>query len=350
MFCLTGAALFTGLTYFVQNYWQLAIVRALASGLSFSELAVSITIVNEQVESSRRGLLYSIVQGGWPLGLFLASGVYLAFHGLGWRTVFVFGVVPIIVVIIGRYWIKESARFEHVQSVKSAKRSGDTEKVSELLKEYEVDVNEADKVKLKQLFLTPGAVRERLVKLTIVWLLYGISFVATNIYITYWLTQYDGWSSSNASILLFVSSGIGFFFYIFGGLLGEKWGRKRVLVGSGILVGPLNLLFMFLHNPIAVSIVYFAIYQVTNGTWSGAGYAYMAECFPTRVRGTAVGWLGAVMALGFVLGTLIWTTLISVSTPEVTWLVVAVAIGFGEWLAIMLPHIEPGQRLESIST
>ena len=65
MFCLTGSAVLTGLTYFVQNHWQLTVVRALASGLAFSELAVSITLVNEQVPSPRRGLFYSIVQGGW---------------------------------------------------------------------------------------------------------------------------------------------------------------------------------------------------------------------------------------------------------------------------------------------
>ena len=134
MFCLTGSAVFTGLTYFVQNYWQLAVVRALASGLAFSELAVSITLVNEQVPSHRRGLLYSIVQGGWPLGVFIASGVYLAFHNFGWRVVFLFGVIPLVIVIFGRYWVKESDRFEHLQELKAAKHSGQVERVAELLK------------------------------------------------------------------------------------------------------------------------------------------------------------------------------------------------------------------------
>jgi MFS family permease len=86
MWCLSGAAVFTGLTYFVENYWQLAVVRAFASGFATSELAISITLVNEQVPAHRRGLLYSVVQGGWPLGLFLASGVYLLCQPLGWRT------------------------------------------------------------------------------------------------------------------------------------------------------------------------------------------------------------------------------------------------------------------------
>jgi MFS family permease len=113
--CLSGSAIFTGLTFFVHNYWELAVVRALASGLAFSELAVSITIVNEQVTARRRGLLYSIVQGGWPLGVFLASGVYLAFIGFGWRFVFLLGVFPILVVMVARLFIKESDRFRHVR-------------------------------------------------------------------------------------------------------------------------------------------------------------------------------------------------------------------------------------------
>ena len=91
MFCLTGTALFTGLTYFVQDFWQLVLVRAIASGLAYAELAVSITIVNEQAPAKHRGLLYSIVQGGWPLGVFLASGAYLVFGRFGWRFVFLAG-------------------------------------------------------------------------------------------------------------------------------------------------------------------------------------------------------------------------------------------------------------------
>jgi MFS family permease len=55
MLCLAAAALFTGLTFFVQSFWQLAIVRMLASGFAQAELAVSITLVNEQVSARRRG-------------------------------------------------------------------------------------------------------------------------------------------------------------------------------------------------------------------------------------------------------------------------------------------------------
>lgn len=73
MLCLTATAAFTGLTYFAENFWQLMVMRMLASGFAMAELAVSITIVNEQVPARHRGLLYSLVQGGWPLEAFLAS-------------------------------------------------------------------------------------------------------------------------------------------------------------------------------------------------------------------------------------------------------------------------------------
>lgn len=350
MFCLTAAALFTGLTFFVQDYWQLAIVRALASGFANSELAISITLVNEQVPSARRGLLYSIVQGGWPVGVFLASGVYLLFDRFGWRTVFLFGVVPIVAVILGRFWVKESDRFLHLRQVRQAVLAGDAAEVERLMTQYQVDAAETTKTTLRQIFATPGVVRQRLGLLTMVWLFYATSWVATNVYITYWLTHYRGWTADGAGRLLLVCGGIGFFFYILGGWLGERWGRREVLVWTGIVTGPLNLLFMFVHGTMAVSLVYFLIFQATNGTWSGAGYAYWAECFPTRVRGTAIGWLGAMFTAGLIIGTLLWTGLISWTSPGVTWAVIAVALGFGQWTALLLPKVEPGQALEAIAT
>jgi MFS family permease len=349
MICLAGTAIFTGLTYFVHDFWQLVVVRALASGLAYSELAVSITIVNEQVPARGRGLLYSIVQGGWPLGVFLASGVYLAFGRYGWRFVFLLGVIPIVVVIIGRLFIRESERYEHVQLVKHARRIGDHAQLRTLLDRHGVAVEEMDRVTVGQLFATAGYVRRQLIWLSITWVIYGTSYVASNFYITYWLTKFKGFSSAGASTLLLASGGIGFFFYILGGWLGECYGRREVIIVTGALVAPLSLFFLVAHQPWLVVVIYFLLYQATNGTWSGAGYAYQGESFPTRVRGTAIGFLSAMQVLGFVIGTLVWTLLSQTSTPTVTWLVLAVVISLGLWTTVFLRHIPPHQELEEIS-
>lgn len=58
-----------------------------------------------------------------------------------------------------------------------------------------------------------------------------------------------------------------------GGALGERWGRREVLVVTAVLVAPLNLIFLLVQPTALVAAVYFLIYQATNGTWSGAGYA-----------------------------------------------------------------------------
>jgi MFS family permease len=348
MLCLTGTAVFTGLTYFVQDFWQLVFVRAIASGLAYAELAVSITIVNEQMPAERRGLLYSIVQGGWPLGVFLAAGVYLAFGGLGWRFVFLLGVLPIVAVILGRFFVRESERFEHVQSVRHAARVGDHAALDALLQKREIAVEPEGRVTIRELFAEPGPIRRQLTLLSIVWIFYGASYVATNFYIAYWLTKYKHFGESSASTLLLVCGGVGFLFYILGGWLGERWGRREVIIVSGVLVAPLSLFFLLAQRPWVVVIVYFLLYQATNGTWSGAGYAYQGESFPTRIRGTAVGFLSAMQVLGFVFGSILWTVLAGFGKPVLTWLIVATAASLGMWTTVLLRRIPPGQELEAI--
>lgn len=349
MLCLSGSAIFTGLTYFVDGFWQLVAVRALASGFAYAELAVSITIVNEQVPAARRGLLYSIVQGGWPIGVFLASAVYLVFGHLGWRFVFLLGVIPIFAVIIGRMFIKESERFEHVQSLKKAQKSGSDESVSALLEQHAVDTEALQHVSLRQLFSTPGILRQQLIILSCAWIIYATSFVASNFYIAYWLTTHKAFSTHETSLLLLLCGGIGFFFYVLGGILGERYGRRAVIIWTSMAIAPLGFLFWLVQAPWLVSVVYFCLYQATNGTWSGAGYAYQGESFPTRMRGTAIGFLSAMQVLGFVLGTVLWSFLSSHYAPDITWLVLAVFVPLGLVITFLFRDIPPGRELEEIS-
>ncbi len=348
---LCGAAVFTGLTYFATNYWSFVAVRAIASGLANSELAISITLVNEQVPARRRGLLYSIVQGGWPIGVLLAAGVWLGLNSLiGWHLVFVVGVAPLIFVILARTRIREPERYQHVAALRAAKKAGDQQRIDELLRRYDVDIDEVDQPTLKQIFLTPGWVRRQLVRTSLVWLAYAAAFTATNTYIVYWLVTYQGFSDQTSTLMLLVASAFGWFFYVLGGLLGERMGRRRVLVGSAVLLVALSALWPWLSGAFALWTCYFFIYQFSNGTWSGVGYAYWAESFPTRVRGTAIGWLGAMFSGGLLLGSGVWTALIGHAPALAVWYVVALGFSVIQLLlTFTLPDIRPGQELEAIA-
>lgn len=352
---LLGTALFTGLTYFVDSYWSLIVVRTIASAFAVAEFAMAATLVSEQAPARVRGFLYSIVNGGYAWGLLLAAAVYSIFDPiLGWHLVFALGAIPILVLVWARRNLRESDRWLHVKEIKDKLRAGRRDEVDDLLERYDVDIEEVQQPTTAQLIRTPGPVRRRLLLLTVIWLFYAASFAGSNAYITFWLTHVAHWASDQAAILLLVAGGIGFFFYVLGGLLGERFGRKEAMLMAGVLVGPLGLLFLW-ESVIShgwtwyVFVTWFFLYQATNGVWSGAGQGYWPEAFPTRVRGTAVGWLGSMFALGLLIGAGIWTAMIGSVGPIVTWLVVVVVIGFGEYLAFLLPHIEPNQALEDIA-
>ncbi len=354
-FNLAGTAIFTGLTYFVANYTELVIIRTIAGSFAVAEFAMAAVLVSEQTPARARGFLYSVVNGGYALGVLLASAVYSLVIGLGWREVFAFGVIPIVVLIFARRWLRESKRWEHMKEVKEAKQEGDEQTVREKADRYDIDLEEVDQPTVKQLLSTAGLVRRQLLLLTGVWFFYASAYVATNVYITYWLTHYAGWSGGEAATLLLVAGGIGFFFYVIGGALGELYGRKEIMTAAGVTVAPLNLIFYFVsfhnkHFSIVVFIVWFFIFQATNGVWSGAGQGYWPESFPTRVRGTAVGWLGAMFAAGNLVGAGIWTIMIGSAGPTATWLVVGVGLAIGQYLTFALKHIDPNQELEEVVT
>ncbi|GAA2184548.1 MFS transporter [Brooklawnia cerclae] len=350
MFCLIIAGIFTGLTFFVQGFWTLVLVRSIASGFANAELAVSVTLVNEEVPAKRRGMLYSIVQSGYTVGVFMASGMYLLVSGLGWRSVFLFGVLPLILVAVARGKVRESPRFLHMKALREALASGDEETVTRLQGERNVNVEELAKGKFYQLFDKEGGVKRTAVTMSVTWLLYGMSYVATNIYLAYWMTEVKGWSSARVASLLLVGGAAGVLFYIVGGLLGEKYGRRNVLIGSAVCIPPLALLILLSGSDSVLLVAIFLLYQATNGTWSGVGYTYQAEVYPTRVRALGVGWMSAMLVGGFMLGSLIWACLTAVVSLETTWLVIAVGLGAAQAAStFFLPRVEPGMELEEIA-
>jgi MFS family permease len=127
-------------------------VRALASALAYTELAISITLVNEFLPSKRRGIYYPIVRAGWPIGVTLAAIIYLVTIQLGWYFLFVFGVAPFAVVVVGRIWIKEPERFRRIKEIRGACESGDDQKAERLNDRYDIPTDQARTYSFAELF------------------------------------------------------------------------------------------------------------------------------------------------------------------------------------------------------
>lgn len=341
---LAGTTIFTGLTYFVDNYWELCIVRALASGLAYSELSISITLVNESLPAKRRGLYYSLVQSGWPGGVTFAAIIYLVTIQLGWHMLFVFGVAPFAAVVIGRIWIREPERFRRIREIRDAHDKGDAGKVKELTDEYDIPFEDARRHRLKDLF--KGEQRRQTIVMFTSFFFYGATSTATNLYIVYWLSHFIGYSDRGAVDLMLCCGSIGMSLYWFSGWLGERISRRKIMFVSAVFMPLFALGFMWLHNLVAAGILYFLLYQAVNGTWSGSAFTYAGESFPTALRGIGVSFSDASMVAGYVFGAAIWTGLIHHVSHLLVWAIIAVVLAFGTWVIWFGKDFDPGKRLK----
>jgi MFS family permease len=98
---VAGAALASAATAATPGAGYLVGVRALG-GLGLSEQAVNATYLNEIYAATedekikkRGGLIYSLVRGGWPLGVLMAAAFVAIFLPIvGWRGCFLIAVFP----------------------------------------------------------------------------------------------------------------------------------------------------------------------------------------------------------------------------------------------------------------
>lgn len=109
---------FSGLTFFAQTSWTVAVIRFL-TGLGLgAEWASGAVLVSETWPSHLRSRATSRMQSGYGWGQLLASAVWLMLSltvlpGGNWRYAFLIGTVPALALLYIRRGIKESALWEN---------------------------------------------------------------------------------------------------------------------------------------------------------------------------------------------------------------------------------------------
>lgn len=72
--------------------------------------------------------------------------------------------------------------------------------------------------------------------------------------------------------------------------------------------------------------------------------------FPRAYEEPRVGWMGAMMVGGQLIGSAIWTGMTATTSLIATWIVIAVVVGILQEIStFFLPNIKPGQELEAIA-
>src|SRR5260370_1059965 len=97
-------ALFTGLSFFAQMWWQLLLFRFLAALGIGGEWAVGASLLSETWPRRWRPWMAAVLQTGVNLGVMLASLATFLLAGYPYRSVFLVGVLPAFVVL----WIRRA--------------------------------------------------------------------------------------------------------------------------------------------------------------------------------------------------------------------------------------------------
>jgi MFS family permease len=104
MLTILTYALFTGLSFFAQTWWQLLIFRFLGALGIGGEWAVGAALISETWPRRWRPWLAAVFQTGGNIGLCLASLANFLLAGFPYRTIFLVGVLPALLVL----WIRRA--------------------------------------------------------------------------------------------------------------------------------------------------------------------------------------------------------------------------------------------------
>jgi MFS family permease len=259
-------ALFSLLSAFAQSFGQLALFRALL-GFGFGgEWTAAAALMSETIRPRYRGRAVGCVQAGWAVGwgaaVLLQAIVYSILPATrAWRWMFALGFVPAIYVLIVR-------RFVHEPAVAAAARSQTMGSVLEIFS-------------------------PELLKTTALAALLGTGAQGGYYAVTTWLPiflqneRHLGIVGST-SYLAFLIAGA-FCGYLTGAWLADRVGRRKLFLifAAGALVMTLIYTRAPLSNN-ALWVLGFPLGFLGSGYFSGMG-SFLAELFPTRVRGSAMG-------------------------------------------------------------
>ena len=310
MVLMLGGAVASGLTGAAVGAVSLVIIRSF-SGFSMSEEVVNAVYLNEMYkEAKSRGLMYSLVQGGWPVGALVSAGLSaLTLPLIGWRWSFVVAAVLSIIVVLLATRLPESPTFAAMQEVRRRRAAGDTAGAQALAAEHDLEEAAHHATGVKDVF-TPE-LRRHTTCLSLAWFFNWMSIQVFSVLGTTILVEAKGVSFDNALLILVLSNAVGFVGYVFHGWLGDQIGRKWT-VTVGWIAGGVVSLVMLLGPGNAGFII--PLYALTLFFLTGPYAAllfYMGESFPPQVRGMGANVAHVMAPLGGIAGSGLLTILLA---------------------------------------
>ena len=246
---------------FAPSLTTLIILRALYGIAMGGEWGVGASLTMETIPPRIRGLVSGILQTGYPSGYLLASVVFYALYSyIGWRGMFMVGVLPALLVLYIRKTVSESPVFvarKHIRKKTS---------LFKILKE------------------NSGVFLWAILMMTC---FNFLSHGTQDIYPTF-LEQQRNLSNHTVSIIAIIYNIGAILGGITFGLLSNKLGRRRAIMLAALLVLPVIPFWIGSTTTIGLTVGAFLMQFFVQGAW-GVVPAHLSELSPDEVRGTFPG-------------------------------------------------------------
>lgn len=258
-------AIATGLTYFAHNITALYALRFLAGIGAGGEYGVGIALIAENFQANQIGRASSVAAVGGQIGSIVASLLAAwIIPTYGWNTLFLFGVVPVVLTYFVRRHVKESDEF--LAAHKKAEETG-------------------EKISFGRLFETP-----RLALQTLGLMLMTIVQIAGYFGLMNWLPSIvqkkQGLSVSGSSYWMIATIiGMSIGIMVFGTIMDKicpRWAFGIFLLGSAVVVFAIVNVTNYWTMLLAGALTGF----FSNGMFGGYG-AVISQLYPTEIRSTA---------------------------------------------------------------
>jgi len=255
-------ALFTGLCAFAGSYQELLFYRTIAGLGLGGEFGLGMALVAESWPAAKRGRACSYVALGWQAGVLLAAFLTpLLLPLIGWRGMFLVGVIPSLVAFIVRHGVDEPPIFHS------------RPQMAQML------------APLKLLIASRDAMRASLAMLVLC-SVQNFGYYGLMIWLPSYLSDALGFSLTKSALWTAATiAGMALGIFAFGEL-SDRYGRRPALLTfqSGAFLSV--LIYSQLTDPVALLIGGAVMGVFVNGMLGGYG-ALLSELYPTQARATA---------------------------------------------------------------
>jgi MFS transporter, SHS family, lactate transporter len=247
---------------FAPSLTVLIILRALYGVAMGGEWGVGASLTMETIPPHARGFVSGLLQSGYPTGYFMASIVYgVLFPYIGWRGMFMVGVIPALLVLYIRRNVPESPSW----SKEIAAERGGT---LEVLKSHW---------------------RLGIYAVVLMTAFNFFSHGTQDIYPTFLQVQHQ-FTPHVVSIIAVVYNIGAIVGGILFGTLSERFGRRRCIIISALLTLPVIPLWAFSDGPVMLAIGAFLMQFTVQGAW-GVVPVHLNELSPDNARATFPGFV-----------------------------------------------------------